>query len=75
MTCPGYDRLRQLYQTALMHSERVMLSPGAKRERISKWHTGQIRQKAKADREAAHEQISIHKRTCLICANNRPSGV
>jgi hypothetical protein len=70
MTCPEYDRLRQLYQTAFIHCRQVMSSPDPKRaEGISKWHIAQIRQKAIADRDAAHEQMSIHKRTCLICAN------
>ena len=51
-----------------------MLSPGTKRESIAKWHTVQIRQRAIAERDAANERMSVHKRTCLICANITASG-
>jgi hypothetical protein len=74
MTCPEYDRLWQLYQTALMHWGEVMLSPGTSRESLEKWHAAQISQRAIAERNAAHERMSAHKRTCLICANTRASG-
>jgi hypothetical protein len=74
MTCPEYDRLWQLYQTALTHWGEVMLSPSTSRESLEKWHTAQISQRAIAERNATLERLSAHKRTCLICANTTPSG-
>jgi len=67
MTCPEYQRLLQLYEGALRRWEQVLWSSRANVPGIRERLASEMKQKAYAEKNDAHERMRAHKQSCSVC--------
>jgi hypothetical protein len=67
MHCPEYNRLRQLYEVAIRHWGRVILSPDSDSLGALARQTAEIKEKAYRERDEAKKRLSDHVSTCSSC--------
>jgi hypothetical protein len=68
MHCPGYNRLRQHYETALRRWAQIELSSNKSELFDSSMRLRlEIEKKALDERNAAYERMVFHEQSCPIC--------
>jgi hypothetical protein len=67
MTCPEYERLRQLYEAALRHWGHLLWSSKADVPSVPARLLSEMKQRAFFERNEAHERMLAHQRSCNTC--------
>jgi hypothetical protein len=67
MTCPEYERLLKLYETALRQWGHLMWSAKWEFPAVPERLASEMKQRAYAERNEAHERMRAHQRSCKAC--------